>query len=100
MDKGNWKGNQIVDSAYVEASLSPDLEDHYGYSWWLYDRQYKYPVFCMRGVSGQYVITIPELDLVAVRLGHKNEKYLNKSATDLEFYIKEVIKQYDHSIDS
>ena len=100
MDKGNWKGKQIVDSAYVETSLSPDLEDHYGYSWWLYDRQYKYPVFCMRGVSGQYVITIPALDLVAVRLGHKIEKYANNSATDLEFYIKEVIKQYDHSIDS
>jgi len=100
MDKGNWKGKQIVDSAYVETSLSPDLEDHYGYSWWLYDRQYKYPVFCMRGVSGQYVITIPALDLVAVRLGHKIEKYVNNSATDLEFYIKEVIKQYDHSIDS
>ena len=98
MDKGNWKGQQLIDSAYVEASLSGDLTDHYGYSWWLYNTQYKYPVFCMRGVNGQYVISIPELDLVAVRLGHKIEKYENNSATDLEYYIKEIIKQYDNSI--
>ena len=52
----------------------------------------------MRGVNGQYVISIPELDLVAVRLGHKIEKYENNSATDLEYYIKEIIKQYDNSI--
>ena len=99
MDKGNWKGQQLIDSAYVEASLSADLTDHYGYSWWLYNTQYKYPVFCMRGVNGQYVISIPELDLVAVRLGHKIEKYENNSATDLEYYIKEIIKQYDNSIE-
>ena len=99
MDKGNWKGQQLIDSAYVEASLSADLTDHYGYSWWLYNTQYKYPVFCMRGVNGQYVISIPELDLVAVRLGHKIEKYENNSATDLEYYIEEIIKQYDNSIE-
>jgi len=95
MDKGNWKGQQIVDSVYVEASLNADLKDHYGYSWWLYGTQYKYPVFCMRGVSGQYVITIPELDLVAVRLGHKRELKRDNTPDDLDFYIEEIIKQYD-----
>ena len=99
MDKGNWKGKQLIDSTYVEASLRADLTDHYGYSWWLYDTEYKYPVFCMRGVNGQYVISIPELDLVAVRLWHKIEKYENNSATDLEYYIEEIIKQYDQSIE-
>ena len=95
MDKGNWKGQQIVDSVYVEASLNADLKDHYGYSWWLYGTQYKYPVFCMRGVSGQYVITIPALDLVAVRLGHKRELKRNNITDDLAFYIEDIIKQYD-----
>ena len=49
----------------------------------------------MRGVSGQYVIVIPEIDLVAVRLGHKLERYQNNTATDLVLYIEEIIKQYD-----
>ena len=54
----------------------------------------------MRGVNGQYIISIPELNLVAVRLGHKIEKYENNSASDLDFYIQEIIKQYDDSMDS
>tara|TARA_B100000886_G_scaffold335419_1_gene292458 strand:- start:90 stop:1250 length:1161 start_codon:yes stop_codon:yes gene_type:complete len=99
MDKGNWKGQQLIDSTYVKASLSTDLTGHYGYSWWLYNTQFKYPVFCMSGINGQYVISIPKLDLVAVRLGHKDEKYLNNTTTDLKYYIKEIIKQYENSIE-
>lgn len=99
MDKGNWKGQQLIDSTYVKASLSTDLTGHYGYSWWLYNTQFKYPVFCMSGINGQYVISIPKLDLVAVRLGHKDEKYLNNITTDLKYYIKEIIKQYENSIE-
>lgn len=96
LNKGNWYGKQLVDSTFVEASLIPDIENHYGYSWWLYYSEYKHPVFCMRGVNGQYVITIPTLDLVAVRLGHKREVYLENTTSDLDFYIKEIIKQYDN----
>ena len=95
LDQGNWNGKQLIDSAFVTATLSPDLEAHYGYSWWLYETQYKYPAYAMRGVNGQYVIVIPALDLVAVRLGHKREVYVDKTTTDLDFYIKHIITQYD-----
>ena len=95
LDEGNWNGKQLIDSAFVAATLSPDIEAHYGYSWWLYDTQYKYPAYAMRGVNGQYVIIIPALDLVAVRLGHKREAHFNKSTLDLDFYVREIISQYD-----
>ena len=95
LDQGNWEGEQLIDTAFVQASLSADLEAHYGYSWWLYEHQYKYPAYAMRGVNGQYVIVIPALDLVAVRLGHKREVYLEKTTTDLDFYIKHIIAEYD-----
>ena len=100
MDNGKWNGQTLVDSAYVAASVKGDLEVYYGYSWWLYPTEYKYPAFCMRGVNGQYVIVIPELDLVAVRLGHKRERSVNKSTLDLSLYIEEIIKKYDVSIGS
>tara|TARA_B110000908_G_scaffold104283_1_gene122791 strand:- start:828 stop:1982 length:1155 start_codon:yes stop_codon:yes gene_type:complete len=95
LDGGKWNGVQLIDSAFVTATLSPDLEPHYGYSWWLYDTQYKYPAYAMRGVNGQYVIIIPALDLVAVRLGHKREAHFNKSTLDLDFYVREIISQFD-----
>ena len=95
LDQGNWNGQQLIDSSYVAASLHPDLSANYGYSWWLYETEHKYPVYAMRGVNGQYVMVIPALDLVAVRLGHKREKYVNNSVTDLDYYLEQLILQYD-----
>tara|TARA_B100000497_G_C7674753_1_gene407524 strand:+ start:187 stop:1275 length:1089 start_codon:yes stop_codon:yes gene_type:complete len=95
MDQGSWKGHQLVDSSYVKNSLKADLETFYGYSWWLYGTEYKYPVFCMRGVNGQYVISVPQLNLVATRLGHKKDSYDSESLTDMEFYIEQIIKHFD-----
>ncbi|MDG1849550.1 MAG: serine hydrolase [Flavobacteriales bacterium] len=95
LNNGKWKGQQIVDSSYVAASLKSGLNEQYGYSWWLYNTEYKYPVFCMIGINGQYVINIPELNLVAVRLGHKEEGKYNDQHKDLIYYIEKIIEQYD-----
>ena len=95
LNNGKWKGQQIVDSSYVAASLKSGLNEQYGYSWWLYNTEYKYPIFCMIGINGQYVINIPELNLVAVRLGHKEEGKYNDQHKDLIYYIEKIIEQYD-----
>ena len=95
LNNGKWNDQQIVDSSYVTASLKAGLNQQYGYSWWLYNTEYKYPVFCMSGINGQYVINIPKLNLVAVRLGHKEEEKLNEQPKDLIFYIEKIIEQYD-----
>ncbi len=69
---GNWNGEQILDTAYIKKSLTPRLEStpYYGYSWWLSDYKGKNIAY-MRGVLGQYVIIIPEDQLIIVRLGEK-----------------------------
>ncbi|MGY8987773.1 MAG: serine hydrolase domain-containing protein [Flavobacteriales bacterium] len=78
MNYGNWNGNQILDTSYVkEATSVVDLLDedgdknvNYGYQFWL--SNYKgLDIYYARGLWGQYVICIPEKDMIVVRLGRK-----------------------------
>lgn len=80
LQMGNWNGEQLVDSAYVQASVSPpgtmnsdgSLCEIYGYSWWL--GAYKdFDFYFMRGIKGQYVLVIPSKDLIVVRLGRTRD---------------------------
>ncbi len=84
---GNWEGNQILDTAYVEKSISPRLASspYYGYSWWLSDYKGK-KISYMRGVLGQYVIMIPEDGLIIVRLGKKRSFVPNGTPHSEDFY--------------
>lgn len=71
MQHGHWNGHSLLDSAYVSESIRPRFQDapEYGYGWWMgeyADRSY----FYMDGHLGQYVIVVPEDDLIIVRLGH------------------------------
>lgn len=73
---GNWRGQQLVDSVYMDASTVAYncLDEHgeknktYGYSWWI--TEYKgLRIFYARGILMQYVICVPEKNLVICRLG-------------------------------
>jgi CubicO group peptidase (beta-lactamase class C family) len=69
-DFGKFNGQQLLDSAFVAKSIRPRFEGApYGYGFWLGDYKGK-EFFVMRGHLGQYVITIPEDNLMIVRLGH------------------------------
>ena len=70
-DHGKWNGKQILDSSFVALSLKPRFQEspEYGYGWWL-DTYKGKKVFMMRGHLGQYVIVIPEINTMVVRLGH------------------------------
>lgn len=80
MHSGNWKGNQLLDTAYVKASIKPinlpeldnpnKMVDYYGYQWWLTKHKEEF-VYYMRGIHGQFVICYPKQNIVIVRLGHK-----------------------------
>jgi CubicO group peptidase (beta-lactamase class C family) len=97
--QGVWQGDTIVSPAYVQASLTPsglidaltnETADHYGYQWWLlpnYKNQY---VFYARGILGQYIIVIPEKELVIVRLGKKRGERINKHPSEVMAIIDAV----------
>lgn len=92
---GKWNGKQLLDSAFVAKSIQPQLEDyeHYGLGVWLENFRGR-EVFYFRGILGQYVIVLPQEDVIIVRLGRKGGKIPGDEdhPDDFYFYLDEVIK--------
>ncbi len=94
VNQGNWNGTQILDSSFVSLATKGTIEDFYGYSFWI-DPNRGTPVFTQRGILGQYIISIPEKDLVVVRLGHhRGDHEANNHTTDFNTIVDEVLKMY------
>jgi CubicO group peptidase (beta-lactamase class C family) len=86
-DQGKWKDRQLLDSAFVVKSIRPRFEGApYGYGFWLGDYNGK-DFFVMRGHLGQYVIVIPEDNLMIVRLGHSKGPTDGTDAFPKNFWI-------------
>lgn len=85
---GKWNGQQILDSTFIATSTKPRFAEspEYGFGWWLSDYNNK-NIYYMRGHLGQYVIVIPEDDLIIVRLGHQNAKSTNGTVHSDDFYV-------------
>lgn len=91
---GKWNGKQLLDSTFVAKSITPRFKEspEYGYAWWLSDYKDK-KIFYMRGHLGQYVIVIPEDELIIVRLGNQVRKSKNSPhSEDFFIYIDEAYK--------
>jgi CubicO group peptidase (beta-lactamase class C family) len=96
LNKGSWNGVQVVDSNYIKEATTPATWlkftrklrpgqtkadppvpcTFYGYQMWI--ATYRgLQVSYMRGMLGQYIIAIPKLDAVIVRLGKEKDKEFN-----------------------
>jgi len=93
--QGNFRGRQLLDSSFVQKSTEPRFAEtpFYGYGFWLSNFMHK-KIVVMRGILGQYVISIPEDKVVIVRLGHqRGERLADKKFTkDFYTYIRESYK--------
>ena len=101
LQKGNWKDEQLLDSAFVELMITPNYEafapdepKKYGYSIWI-DEEYTPPFYGMMGHLGQRIIVIPDHNIVIVRLGKsKDTTHESKGPLDTDVYylVEETIR--------
>ncbi|WP_374543128.1 serine hydrolase domain-containing protein [Flavobacterium sp.] len=95
---GKWNGKQILDSTFIAKSLQPRFKysPEYGYGWWLHEIKGK-KLFYMRGHLGQFVIVIPQDDLIIVRLGHLKglQTKTDPHSNDLYIYVEEAYKMLE-----
>jgi CubicO group peptidase (beta-lactamase class C family) len=66
LNEGLWDGEEVVPSAWVEAStrkhVAATLQDGYGYQWWVDSSG----VYMALGYGGQFILVVPEKDMVVV----------------------------------
>jgi len=97
LNGGKWKGRQIVPEWWVKeiTKQEGDLIDlelnqpnkRYGMQWWLLNYK-NFNIFYARGILGQYIFVIPELNAVIVRLGHlRNNVKIDGTPEDVYKYI-------------
>jgi len=96
LNNGVWNDQQIIPDWYVKESLNPvqipdkngDTINHYGYQWWLGNFEGD-SFFQAQGILGQYIIVVPNQNLVIVRTGKaRSTERVDNLPADLFEYIK------------
>lgn len=92
LNKGNWNGEQLFSSAWVDYIKKPTMNSDgtYGAHFWL-NAEGKYPdvprdLFSANGFQGQRVFVIPSKDLVVVRTGISIEP-----SFDVNTFLKKIV---------
>jgi len=95
LHNGNWNGNQILTSADIQKMTTPRFTEspQYGYGWWLHNYMGK-KIYYMRGHLGQFVIVIPQDNIIITRLGHIKglQTETDPHSNDFYIYIDEAYK--------
>ena len=102
LHRGNWNGRQLVSEAYMDELMRPasylkdqwgkDTLSYYGFQTWITDY---HGMRCpyLRGMLGQYIIAIPDMDAIIVRLGRKRcDVYNREITTDITRYMDVAMK--------
>ncbi len=95
--QGDWFGNQVISKEWVNFSTTPSATNpNYGSQMWLNTHrklwsQLPESTFAFLGYQGQFVIIIPEYDLVFVRLGVTFDTANKSPGYDLQNVILDIV---------
>jgi CubicO group peptidase (beta-lactamase class C family) len=104
LDSGRWNGKEIVPESYVFESIEPNGTVHedgtptldYGFFWWLIPQYKGHHIFYARGILGQYIIMIPDMKMIIVRLGCKRiQGASNEAPRDMYYYLNAALQMYE-----
>ena len=74
LQKGQWQGKALLPVVFVERMTAPGPKvRYYGQGLWM-DPDHKPAFYYLQGHLGQYVIVVPERELVIVRMGQTRIK--------------------------
>jgi CubicO group peptidase (beta-lactamase class C family) len=101
LNKGTWKGRQLISQTYIEAATTPasylkghngSAVDFYGYQWWILQHKGMQIPYA-RGILGQYIFVIPDKNAVVVRLGHeRSNERIGSHTADVFLYIDAALE--------
>ncbi|ALM49157.1 beta-lactamase [Flavobacterium psychrophilum] len=85
---GKWNNQQLLDSTAVATMVTPKFADspQYGYGTWL-NTYLGRKMYYLRGHLGQFVIVIPEDNIIIVRLGHTKGLQTDTDPHSNDFYV-------------
>lgn len=87
---GAWEGQQLVPAEFIKTMLTPIGRPYYGYSTWL-GLEHNPAYYHFSGHLGQYIINIPEHNMIVVRLGEARDETSNFRTEQLPIYIAQAL---------
>ena len=90
LKNGEWDGDQIVPQQWIKDStrkqVSVDSDSAYGYLFWIKELKAKedgkvLDAYAAAGSGGQYIVVVPELDIVTVITANDNSRSNDNSDT-------------------
>ena len=95
LNGGRWDGRQILPAEWVAASTRPQAPrpneyEGYGYTWRPFNAL-GHPAFYALGFGGQYVVVLPDLDIVVVMTSHTNSAKSDLKSLVVGFVVPSVL---------
>lgn len=91
---GKWQEKSIVPRAFVQQMIRPAGQPYYGLSTWL-ELENNPAYYHFNGHLGQYIIVVPEYQMVIVRLGERQDQTRDFRTAIMPRYVRQAMSLVD-----